>query len=268
MKLNQIAFALVATLGVVSVTQAALVSDQSYGGETGDGLLKLGTAYTGSTAGGGVDGQLYNLNASFQNHFVSYINNPNYGGSYDSNTGIYSFAGSELAGLPAGAPDHTGLGVWAFKNVSPTTGGDDVWFGEWAKEVGSTGVADASTHTVFYIGNDANTTVPETGTATYTVSGINNGNNLTGTYSADFGEGTLSGTLTGSGTVTSLTINSEFDVGEAEFYGTASATGTSGTDTNGVSSGQFFGANAASLAGIATFVNTRAYDTAFGGVKQ
>lgn len=261
MKFNKILLAVIASVGVVGSVQADIVSGQSYT-NTVDGL-KLGAAYDGSgTAGGGVVGELRSLNTSFQNHLVSFIDNPSYGGSYDANTGIYHLAaGIDLAGI---AFPHTGLGVWNFKKV----GADDTWYGEWSKETQAngayTGQGDDSTRTVFYVGNDTGTTVPSAGTASYTVNGVNNGNLLSGTYNANFANGTLEGQLTGSGTVTSLEIAANFAVGDAKFSGDAVANNT----IVGTTSGQFFGANAASLAGIATFANNRAYDTAFGGVKQ
>ena len=56
------------------------------------------------------------------------------------------------------------------------------------------------------------------------------------------------------------TINSA----NASFAGSATANGT----VAGTSQGQFFGANAATLAGIATFAGNSQYDTAFGGSKN
>lgn len=260
MKLNQILLAIVVVAGAASSIQAGIVSGQSYTNTT-DGV-KFGTAYDGSgTAGGGVYGQLNDFNASFQNHLVSFINNPAYGGSYDTNTGIYHLAaGVDLASIPY---PHTGLGVWNFKQV----GSSDIWFGEWSKETkvngAYTGQGDSSTRTVFYAGDDMGTTVPTSGTADYTVTGINNGDALSGTYTANFTAGTLQGELSGSGTVTNLVIDATFGAGNATFSGDAVANST----VDGTTSGQFFGANAASLAGIAKFTD-RQYDTAFGGVKQ
>ena len=267
MKFKQVTLALIASLGVVGSAQAALVYGQS---DTTN--LLLGSAYNLSgTAAGGVQGQLLNLKASFEDHLVSFINNPNYGGTYDPATGIYGLAaGIDLASIPF---PHTGLGVWKFKNVSPAAS-NDVWFGEWAKEVKDgagnyTGAADAATRTVFYIGNNTGASVPNAGTATYSVSGINNGNNLTATgantFTANFNNATLTGQLTGTGTVTSLQVNADIDASSASFYGTATANGSIAGDA----SGHFFGnqaTNTGSLAGIAQF-NNRNLDTAFGGAQ-
>jgi len=88
--------------------------------------------------------------------------------------------------------DHSRYGDFRFARV----GSADVWFGEWSQ----TGNATAGDHTVYYVGNTSGTTVPTSGTATYTVKGISDYGNtgaLTGTLTANFGSGT-SGTLRGS----------------------------------------------------------------------
>ncbi|MFU8927990.1 Slam-dependent surface lipoprotein [Acinetobacter puyangensis] len=258
MKLNQIAFALVATLGVIGAAHADVAYGQSYGGETDDGLLRLsGVAYDGSgTTSAGVDGELLNLNASFENHLAPYA-------TIDGND-VYHFAGSELAWIPF---DHTGLGVWDFKQV----GDADVWFGNWATEVGTTGAADSSTYTVFYTGQDADTAISSANygvQANYSVSGLNNGDYYSGTYVANFGaDGNTAGTLTGSltdGTSTFTLSNTAINT-DATISGTGAWTGgkiVSGGDV----SGQFFNTQA-QLAGIATFTD-RQYDISFGGVRQ
>ncbi|EPG6344930.1 Slam-dependent surface lipoprotein, partial [Acinetobacter baumannii] len=147
-------------------------------------------------------------------------------------------------------------------------GTQEVYFGEWWK-AGDT-PASAS-HTVYYAGDNTNTTVPTAGTATYTVAGINgSGSNLlSGTFTANYGAGTLEGTLTGTGTaVSSLSLDGvAFNPGTAAFAGLATANGTAGIDNSGVVQGQFFGANASALAGIAQFDNV-SYNTAFGGAKN
>jgi hypothetical protein len=160
---------------------------------------------------------------------------------------------------PGGAPDdHANLGVFHFAKVSNA----DVWYGEWQA---TSSVADG-THTVYYAGDTTGTTLPGTGTATYTVQGISNysGTPLTGAFSADFGSHTLIGALTGAQTVrVNATIASD-----ASFAGTAALTAGS-TSATGTSQGRFYGANAAALAGIASFgAANRQYDTAFGGTKN
>lgn len=252
MKIKKALLTSLVSLGFAMSSHAAIVSAQS-----DSTYLRLGDV--SGVAGAGVSTFYGGALSAFGAHLASYAENY---GLYDTTTGLYSFSGSDI--VAAGAPaSHANLGVWAFKQV----GSNDIWYGEWAKET-SSNTADASTHTVFYVGDNTGTTVPTTGTATYTVNGVNNGDVLSGTYAANFASGKLTGTLTGGSTVSSLSVDSNFSVGSAAFSGTASATGTSGTDSNGAVSGQFFGANAASLAGIATFANTKAYDTAFGGTKN
>lgn len=246
MKLKQLSCAVLTSLGAMASAHA--VSS----GQSDFTLLLLSP----TAVEFGVDGQLGN--ATFgPSHFTGLIH-AGLAGSYDAATGIYQFAGSDLSWLPPTAPDHTGLGVWAFKQVN-----SDLLIGNWATEVGTTKTADPATYTVFYIGDDTGTTVPTSGTADYTVTGINNGDALSGTYTANFTAGTLQGELSGSGTVTNLVIDATFGAGNATFSGDAVANST----VDGTTSGQFFGANAASLAGIAKFTD-RQYDTAFGGVKQ
>ncbi|WP_284934289.1 hypothetical protein [Acinetobacter baumannii] len=55
--------------------------------------------------------------------------------------------------------------------------------------------------------------------------------------------------------------------GFSSLKGLATANGTAGVDNSGVVQGQFFGANASALAGIAQFDNV-SYNTAFGGAKN
>lgn len=141
----------------------------------------------------------------------------------------------------------------------------DIWFGEWYE-----GTQDAgfNNRTVYYVGNDTGTTVPTSGTATYNITGINKfsgSNKLSGTFKADFNSQTLKGKISNA----SLTVgvSSTIDSATASFNGIATAT-QAGSVTQGSSQGHFFGADAASLAGIATFTSNSDLDTAFGGEKQ
>lgn len=171
-----------------------------------------------------------------------------------------------ISHIPVSAmpPSHSALGNFNFGQV----GTQEVYFGEWWK-AGDT--AASASHTVYYAGDNTNTTVPTSGTATYTVAGINGSatNLLSGTLTANFGAGTLEGSLAGTGTaVSNLSLNGvAFNPGTAEFGGAATANGTAGVNNSGVVQGHFFGANAAALAGIAEF-NNAAYNTAFGGAKN
>jgi len=152
--------------------------------------------------------------------------------------------------LSAGSAPHGGLGNFDFVRVASA----DVWFGTWND--GTVG----GNYQAYYVGDRTGTTLPTGQTATYTVAGLNNSNVLTGTLTATFG-GTnkLIGALSGNAIALSINANINSD---ASFNGYANANGTQGT-TNG----SFFGANAASLAGIAEFSNT-SLNTAFGGTKN
>lgn len=161
------------------------------------------------------------------------------------------------------APGHTGYGRFDFAQVSS----HDVYFGEWS----DTGSATAGDHTVYYGGTGASSLLPTAGTATYAVKGISDYQNrsiLTGTFTADFGNQTLTGAIQSSG-------GYKVDIGTASIDGTAivgnSAVASQGSSTlasGGAVNGQFFGTNGSALAGTAAFAGARQYDTAFGGTKN
>jgi hypothetical protein len=178
--------------------------------------------------------------------------------------GLQLFAAPDANGVsnlvqPISPPSHSGMGVFHFAKIA----GHNVYYGEWSKDVAGT-----DSRTVYYAGDNAGTTVPGSGTATYTVAGLsqyNGSNKLNGTLTANFGAAQLSGSLSNG----SLTV----DIGTAAISGTgfsgngASASVAGSTVATGGVSGQFFGANAAALAGITRF-DDRLYDTAFGGTKN
>jgi hypothetical protein len=259
-KLNASLVLAIMALGLSGITQAAVVGEQT----VENSRLLLDTYYDGS-AGAGVDGVYDGYLNSFGSHLSSYADEY---GFYDSSTGIYSFTGKQIA--DAGAPSpHEQYGVWVFKQV----GSADIWFGEWSQATQDssgeyTNTADTSTRTAFYVGDGADTSLTlSSNDVTYTVSGINNGNTYTGTFTANFGSSkNLSGSLTGAlGTFNLDSVGIDDD---ATFSGT-SATWTSGSttlDDGGVVSGQFFN-NQTALAGIADFGSTT-YDISFGGTKD
>lgn len=174
-------------------------------------------------------------------------------------TGYSSFA-NDVYSLGSGG--HSSMGEFNFAQV----GTDDVWFGEWSDGT------DSSTRTVYYSGADADTSVPSSGSATYTVVGINNydGNAdslLNGTFTANFGAGILTGSIVnadGFGVNIGLAnINSD-----ASISGTTATASQSGSTvaTDGAVSGQFYNGHS-SLAGLVDFAGTQ-YDTAFGGSQD
>lgn len=159
---------------------------------------------------------------------------------------------------------HATLGVFDFAQV----GSNDVWFGEWSK----TGDATAASHTVYYSGSNADTSVPTSGTATYTVVGINDYDGtsaslLNGSLTANFGAATLSGSMT---SANGLTVN----LGTATIQSDASVTGNNAVAldsgslvaSSGDVSAQFYNGQA-DLAGLVDFAGTQ-YDTAFGGTQD
>lgn len=162
---------------------------------------------------------------------------------------------------PAMMPDtHSEFGHFDFAKVS----GQEVYFGEWSQN----GTTNDPTRSVYYSGDDTGTTMPTGGTANYAVKGINNydgSNLLTGTLTANFGTQKLTGSISNS--ALAVAIDATVNASTASFGGTAKAT-VSGIDTQGLTQGHFFGADAAALAGIATFAGNSQHDTAFGGAKQ
>lgn len=180
------------------------------------------------------------------------------------------------------APDHSTLGKFSYKELP-----NNVYFGEWHQA--STTSASDKDRTVYYVGKNDGLSVPKSGTATYNVVGINqyngqvgnvwNGwtgnsataaanNLLTGTLKADFKARTIAGNLNravngGANVTNTLNISASFDA-TGKVVGDAIA---NGNVKGGKVNGQFFGTNAASVAGVATFADKK-FDTAFGGSKQ
>lgn len=181
-------------------------------------------------------------------------------GTIDSN-GIYT-----LSFPYTGAPtSHNDLGVFNFAQV----GTSDVWFGEWSP----TGDVLDTARTVYYSGANADTSVPVSGVATYTVKATNNyylGTNglLSGVLTADFGASTLTGTMANNLYAINIgtsTINADASVTGA---GTASLTflGFIPVASGGDVSAQFYNGQA-DLAGMVDFSDPL-LDTAFGGTQN
>jgi hypothetical protein len=173
---------------------------------------------------------------------------------------------------------HSVLGNFNFAQVLETSGNQGslpaTYFGEWW---GSADTVTGSTHTVYYAGDNTGRTVPTSGTAVYTVSGINgNSNALKGTFDVNFNtEEITAGSLTGgTGSTKSITIaNVGFDassglISSSNFGGTVTGTNqANSTIGSGTLNGHFFGAGASTLGAVATFTDKQ-YDTAIGGVKN
>ncbi|WP_322964154.1 Slam-dependent surface lipoprotein [Sphingomonas fuzhouensis] len=187
--------------------------------------------------------------------------------------GLSLYAAPDLNGVrhlnmaTSDVADHSSYGDFRFARV----GSADLWFGEWSQ----TGNASAGDHTVYYVGNTSGTTVPTSGTATYSVKGISDYGNkgaLTGTLTANFGSGTsgtLSGSLANASTGAGVNIGTARIIG-ASFAGNGAVATQSGATvaSGGAVSGRFFGASAAALAGTVRFDGARQHDTAFGGTKN
>ncbi|KGM27719.1 hypothetical protein CE143_17830 [Photorhabdus luminescens] len=181
------------------------------------------------------------------------------GGQIVSFSGLTRYAAADANGIHKismpGSGSHGGMGVFSFSKVANA----DVYFGEWSQD----GKVTDTAHTAYYSGKNVTTNLPTGGIATYTVKGINqyNGSNaLNGTFTADFGQKRLSGSIANS----ALTVGIDSRIRtDGSFAGRATAGNVVGTN-----SGHFFGDNADSLAGVATFASDHSKDTAFGGTKN
>ncbi|KMJ43818.1 hypothetical protein AB204_17600 [Xenorhabdus khoisanae] len=246
MKKINVLVAALGALGFMAQAQAAVGFGQSQIDTTPH--IKVGATQAGSGSHGGAGGE--------PGIGVSSV----YGGQITGFAGLTRMARADSNGIHnismAGAPgSHGGMGVFHFSKVANA----DVYFGEWSQ----TGKASDKTHTAYYAGKDVTTNIPTDGTATYTVTGINqySGDNaLSGTFTADFGEKTLVGSLAN----TAMTIDVNANIGsDAKFDGVAMT-----DDLIGETSGHFFGDSASSLAGYTSFDDDHSKDTAFGGSKQ
>lgn len=237
-KLSILALALGLT-GMAHATE----SGQSY-----DGTITVGgTTSTSPDHPGTIGAPGVGVNAFYGGTMIGFSSLKSMG-SVDANN-IYAIT---TAMMP---PSHAAFGNFDFAQVA----GQEIYFGEWSQN----GATNDPTRVVYYSGDDTGTTMPTTGTAAYTVKGINNYNGsnlLTGTLNANFGTGNLSGTMSRTGL--SIAINASINSADASFSGDAVAN----SSAIGTSEGHFYGADAAALAGIAKFAN-RDYDTAFGGAK-
>lgn len=162
-------------------------------------------------------------------------------------------------------PFHRQLGNFNFVKV----GSGDVWFGEWSRNNNT----PFDGRQVYYVGDRDGTSIPTDAIATYTVKGINKftGNNLmTGTFTANFygNVNKLTGSI--SNQAATLAVNAKIAAGNSGSFDTTNAatfTTAGGVSAVGDVKGNFFGSNAAALAGIAEFTN-KDYNTAFGGKKD
>lgn len=186
-----------------------------------------------------------------------------------NNTEVFSVRQMADPKLPI-APKFGGM---TFAKVP--TAATNVFFGEWAPRKGNPpdnstdlNMADGK-RTVWYVGDNpaknlSNMTISK---ATYNVVGINNhtpGQNdfYTGQVTADFGSKAVMGGSISRGDKDTLTFK---DVSINLRNGTFTSTGT--TNKEGIT-GQFYGTNAAALAGYATRGNGVGDDVAFGGKQS
>ncbi|WP_394183642.1 Slam-dependent surface lipoprotein [Marinomonas posidonica] len=255
MKKLQLVSAMSLALGTFAfsgMASAAVVGESS-----NTNYVKVGTATVNGgphTSGGAGIG----VNATGIDNLVNFQGLTVYGA--EDAQGVYNL-NFPYTGSPT---SHDNLGVFNFAQV----GTSDVWVGEWS----AYGTSGDSTRTVYYSGANADTSVPTSGTATYTVVGINNYDGtaaslLNGTLTADFGAATLTGAMTNS------SFSKIVSIGTANINSDASVTGSNaagifnGTNVSeGTVSAQFYNGQA-DLAGLVDFAGTE-YDTAFGGTQD
>lgn len=277
MQFQKTSLLLLLSLGLMTAAQAGVD-----GGSTNEQNIAVGTAEAGANLpsthqGGSV---ALSVKAAPEQRYQSYMgvttlqtlaNTFTSRGSSNVNQTVAVSGADNLnlkvSAIPVSAmpASHSFLGNFNFAQVLETSGNagslPNTYFGEWWS--GADSVTGAS-HTVYYAGDNTARSVPTSGTAIYTVAGVNNGAGLAGKFDADFSAGTLSGTLTAAtGTVTSLQVSAEIASNTGGFNGAAIANHTEFGET----SGHFFGTNAQTLAGIAKFTDAK-FDTAFGGVKN
>jgi len=178
------------------------------------------------------------------------------------NTEIYAYR--QIANPQQGYPHFGG-------EVIAKVSGQEVYFGEWAPKGNNTGTGhnpnlnmNSPLRTVFYVGENPTTNMPNLVNAKYDVVGVRRYNPdtqagvYTGVLTANYGGG--SGTLSG-------------QVGYVNFNGTTIASNGTFTGQSGRIEGRFYGAAAEALAGIYN-VNYRrddrgtSLDMAFGGAKR
>ncbi|HHR5884523.1 TPA: Slam-dependent surface lipoprotein [Providencia alcalifaciens] len=158
--------------------------------------------------------------------------------------------------VPATPNGNIDMGKFQFSKIADA----EVYYGDWSQ----TGMEDDAKHTAFFSGQDATTSVPTEGKATYTIAGINQYDGekkLSGVFEADFGDKGYTGSLQGE----NLKIALEGQIHDAgSFSGSAIANDT----VSGMSYGRFFGENAEHVGGVAVFNSEHQYDTAFGGSQN
>lgn len=187
--------------------------------------------------------------------------------------GLSSFAGVgpvyQLAFPYDPESPHPDLGVFSFARAAA---GEDVWYGEWS----TNGSPNYSNRTVYYVGDKANFSLPASVTsATYSIKGINRNAGsttqaLSGNLFSSLGPtgGSFYGNLVGgSFTINLGSVGSQIAVNSNGQFNNATGAAIAATAITGGVQGEFFGANASSVAGIATFSGNSQYDTAFGGSK-
>ena len=139
-----------------------------------------------------------------------------------------------------------------------------VYFGEWAPWDGSTGTAhdpdlgmNSSLRTVYYVGENPTTSMPNLTNVAYDVVGIQK-------YNPDTQAGVYTGTLTANFSGTSGSITGTLN--GVNFSGTSISSG--GSFSNGSTiTGKFYGNSAEALAGMYNASGV-ANDMAFGGAQQ
>ena len=195
-----------------------------------------------------------------------------------TNDGVYigkMYNMSKIFSYIPGMPEHRDLGAMSFKQV----GDMDVWFGDWVDVPRNSKNIDkeASKYTVYYSGTGQTATADlPSGEVHYSITGINKHRHtdtpiLKGELNVDFKNNIIDGSIIRNKDQEnefSITFdNGNINKEKASF--TADATANTRYDEDyGVAEGKFYGAQAAGVAGMATFEDNHSYDTSFGGMKK
>ncbi|MGE8225150.1 HupA family protein [Stenotrophomonas pigmentata] len=274
-RLSQIAVALTVVSLAGTAAAANIVGAQSAG--SGASTITVGESqvpfgpHTAGKAGVGISSYAAGIKVDFQGLTPSSAATELHPGT-DKGMTVYQLHDPITTGTPGDPnnPAHAGLGSFNFVKV----GTGDVWFGEWSTN-GNTGSPTYQNRQVYYVGDKTGYTAA-TGTAVgYTLTGLHRygaNTHLTGSLTANFSSRTFHGDLSigatqirlgTSGSQIAFDTNGHFDAANA---GQWVIPGNFVLKTGDVK-GDFFGAQAATVAGIVDF-GDQSMNIAWGGTKN
>ncbi|WP_319776769.1 Slam-dependent surface lipoprotein [Maridesulfovibrio sp.] len=205
---------------------------------------------------GGADGNSY---IAIQGNVLSETWKHTIAGGAGVGTEIYAYRQ-----IKEPMPNFPHFGGEVIAKVPGLAASNAVYFGEWAPWDGSTGTAhdpdlgmDSSLRTVFYVGENPTTSMPNLTNVAYDVVGIQK-------YNPDTQAGVYTGTLTANFSGTSGAITGTLN--GVNFSGTSISSDGSFSNSSTIT-GKFYGNSAEALAGMYDASGV-ANDMAFGGARQ